>query len=49
MEKLLKLKDFMLELMHDIWKIMQLQLQTRIEQDQQEKNFIQKIPFVLAN
>lgn len=49
MEKLLKLKDFMLELMHDIWKIMQLQLQMRIEQDQQEKNFIQKIPFVLAN
>lgn len=49
MEKLLKLKDFMLGLMHDIWKIMQLQLQMRIEQDQQEKNFIQKIPFVLAN
>ena len=49
MEKLLKLKDFMLELMHDLWKIMQRRLQMRIEQDQQEKIFIQKIPFVLAN
>lgn len=49
MEKLLKLKDFMLVLMHDLWKVMQKRLKVVIGHHIKEKNFIQKIPFVLAN
>ena len=49
MEKLLKLKDFILVLMHDIWKIMQKRLKMVVDHLIKEKIFIQKIPFALAN